>query len=147
MNQRTGGNFKEIDIKTLDNVPVMLNISDQLTTGNYNPNVTDVNQNYSVTNPFTGNEIINLKGGLGFSSVKGHENIAWASVTQDKVNNQKNSAIKIYENNKPKFDKLWAEGVLPDGHIPMVIVKMGNDSMKSNEALYANLCLLRSLGT
>ena len=135
LNERTGGNFKEIDVKTLDGVPVMWNISDQLTTGNYNPNVTDVNQNYSVTNPLTGNEITNLKGGLGFSSVKGHENIAWASVTQDKVNNQINSAKKIYENNKPKFDKLWAEGALPDGHVPMVVVKMGNDSMKSNEAL------------
>ena len=135
LNERTGGNFKEFDIKTLDDVPVMWNISDQLITGNYNPNITDVNQNYSVTNPLTGNQITNLKGGLGFSSVKGHEDIAWASVTTEKVSAQQKAAKEVYQKSPAKFDKLWADGVLPDGHIPMVIVKMGNDSMKSNEAM------------
>ena len=135
LNERTGGNFKEFDIKTLNDVPVMWNISDQLITGNYNPNITDVNQNYSVINPLTGTEITNLKGGLGFSSVKGHEDIAWASVTTDKVDAQQKAAKEVYDKNPAKFDKLWADGVLPDGHIPMVIVKMGNDSMKSNEAM------------
>ena len=135
LNERTGGNFKEFDIKTLNDVPVMWNISDQLITGDYNPNITDVNQNYSVVNPFTGNKITNLKGGLGFSSVKGHEDIAWASVTTEKVGAQQKAAKEVYEKSPAKFDKLWADGALPDGHIPMVIVKMGNDSMKSNEAM------------
>lgn len=135
LNERTGGNFKEFDIKTLDDVPVMWNISDQLITGDYNPNIADVNQNYSVVNPLTGNKITNLKGGLGFSSVKGHEDIAWASVTTEKVSAQQKAAKEVYEKSPAKFDKLWADGALPDGHIPMVIVKMGNDSMKSNEAM------------
>ena len=135
LNERTGGDFKEFDINTLNDVPVMWNISDQLITGKYNPNINDVNQNYSVTNPYTGNQITNLKGGLGFSSVKGHENIAWASVTTDKVSAQQKAGKEVYDKNPAKFDKLWADGVLPDGHIPMVIVKMGNDSMKSNEAM------------
>ena len=135
LNERTGGNFQEFDINTLNDVPVMWNISDQLITGNYNPNITDVNENYSITNPLTGNEITNLKGGLGFSSVKGHENIAWASMTTDKILAQQKAAKEVYDKNPAKFDKLWADGTLPDGHIPMVIVKMGNDSMKSNEAM------------
>ena len=135
LNKRTGGDFKEFDINTLDGVGVIWNISDQLTTGNYDPSVTDIKQNYYVTNPLTGNKITNLKGGMGFGSVKGHEGIAWASINPSKVKGQQDAALKAYNKNPDKYNKLWADGVLPDGHIPMIIVKMGNDSIFSNEAM------------
>ena len=135
LNKRTGGDFKEFDINTLDGVGVIWNISDQLTTGNYDPSVTDIKQNYYVTNPLTGNKITNLKGGMGFSSVKGHEGIAWASINSSKVKGQQDAALNAYNKNPDKYNKLWADGILPDGHIPMIIVKMGNDSIFSNEAM------------
>ena len=135
LNKRTGGDFKEFDINTLDGVGVIWNISDQLTTGNYDPSVTNVKQNYYVTNPLTGNKITNLKGGMGFGSVKGHEGIAWASINSSKVKGQQDAALKAYNKNPDKYNKLWADGILPDGHIPMIIVKMGNDSIFSNEAM------------
>ena len=135
LNKRTGGDFKEFDINTLDGVGVIWNISDQLTTGNYDPSVTDIKQNYYVTNPLTGNKITNLKGGMGFGSVKGHEGIAWASINSSKVKGQQDAALRAYNKNPDKYNKLWADGILPDGHIPMIIVKMGNDSIFSNEAM------------
>jgi hypothetical protein len=122
LNSRVDNPIPTVEWKVIDGVPVIFNISDQLRTGD-------------VVNPLTGTTITNLKGGMGFVGINGHENIAWASVNEDKVRGQLSSAISVYENNKSFFDSWWKANPEYNGLVPMVIVKMGSDSILSNEAV------------
>lgn len=122
LNSRVDNPIPTVEWKVIDGVPVIFNISDQLRTGD-------------VINPLTGTTITNLKGGIGFVGIDGHENIAWASVNEDKVKGQLSSAINVYENNKSFFDSWWKANPEYNGLVPMVIVKMGSDSILSNEAV------------
>ena len=122
LNSRVDNPIPTVEWKVIDGVPVIFNISDQLRTGD-------------VVNPLTGTTITNLKGGMGFVGINGHENIAWASVNEDKVRGQLSSAINVYENNKSFFDSWWKANPEYNGLVPMVIVKMGSDSILSNEAV------------
>jgi hypothetical protein len=112
--------IKNLDI--IKNIPVVFNISDQLTTGN-------------TVNPQTGNTIDNLMGGLGFTGVEGHENLAWASVNERTANDFYRKAKKAYKENKEVLEKFWASNPQYAGLVPMPVVKMGEDSMVSNEAV------------
>lgn len=112
--------IKNLDI--IKNIPVVFNISDQLTTGN-------------TVNPQTGNTIDNLMGGLGFTGVEGHENLAWASVNETKANEFVKKARRAYKENKEVLEKFWAANPQYAGLVPMPVVKMGEDSMVSNEAV------------
>jgi len=110
------------DISELDGVPFIFTISDQLTSG-------------KIKNPFTGNTI-DVKGGIGFNMTEGNEGNAWANTTEAEANNMLQRATEVYSKNKDLFNRLWSEGKIPNGHVPMAVVKMGQTSIKSNEALF-----------
>lgn len=115
-----GGIIK--NISEYNGIPMIFTISDQLSSG-------------KIKNEFTGNTI-DVNGGLGFNLTDGNENNAWANTTEEESVKMLNRAKEVYKKNKDLFDRLWAEGKLPYGQIPMAIVKMGQDSIKTNEALF-----------
>ena len=115
-----GGIIK--DISEFNGVPFTFTISDQLSSG-------------PVTNPFTGSTI-DLNGGLGFNLTEGNENNAWANTDLKSSKDTYRRALEVYNANKSLFERLWSEGKLPNGHVPMAVVKMGQDSIKTNEALF-----------
>lgn len=114
---------KEVEINDFEGLPMGLTISDQLTVGD-------------IVNPYTGNIISNNKGGIGFTFTKGNKELAWAYVDVKTARNYLNYYREIYEKNSEVFDKAWKDGTLPKGHIPVFIVKMGPDSMKSNQQVF-----------
>ena len=122
LNSRLDNPLPTVEWKVIDGVPVIFNISDQLRTGD-------------IVNPLTGTTIDNLKGGLGFNGIEGHQNIAWASVTEDKVKAQQTAATEVYQDNKEFFDNWWSNNPEYNGLVPMVIVKMESSSILSNEAV------------
>jgi hypothetical protein len=103
------------------NIPFIFSISDALTAG-------------EVTNPNTGNKITNLRGGLGFHG-QGNQNAAWANL-KNKAKGLLDEAQDVYRNNKATFDAFWKANPDYDGLVPMAIVKMGEDAITSNEALF-----------
>ena len=122
LNSRLDNPLPVISWKVVDGVPMIFNISDQLRTGD-------------VVNPATGTTIKNLKGGLGFTGVEGHQDMAWASVTREKAEAQINNATKVYNDNKEVFKEWWKANPQYKGLVPMSIVKMGQSSILSNEAV------------
>lgn len=123
LKRRTGKTYKGLEYKDFEGIPMIFSISDQLTTGD-------------VVNPYTGNIITRLMGGLGFHGAsKKHSKLAWANIEDQKALDQINAAKEVYEKNKEIYDKAWADGRVPTGHVLMGIVRMGNSSMKSNEAV------------
>lgn len=123
LTERFNNKVKTIkDISELDGVPFIFTISDQLTSG-------------EIKNPFTGNTI-DVKGGIGFNMTEGNEGNAWANTTEAEANNMLQRATEVYSKNKDLFDRLWSEGKIPNGHVPMAVIKMGQTSIKSNEALF-----------
>jgi hypothetical protein len=115
-----GGIIK--NIRDFNGIPMTFSISDQLGSGEY-------------INPVTGNKFL-LNGGLGFNLTDGNENFAWANTEKGEAEQMLNRAKSTYEKNKDLFDKLWSEGKLPNGLVPVAIVKMGQDSVLTNEALF-----------
>lgn len=77
-----------------------------------------------------------VSGGLLFNVKGDNKNAAWAGVARDKSQGQYDNAVRTYEKNKELFDRLWREGKLPNGHVPMAIIRMGNDALNSNEAAF-----------
>ena len=100
----------------------MFSITDQLTTG-------------TVTNPATGNVISELKGAIGFNGTVGNEQAAWANVEEKEAKTIINRAELIFQDNEAIFRKFWADNPEYNGLVPMNIVKMGQEAMKSNEAV------------
>jgi len=124
LNERTSRKLPTISsLKIIDGIPTIFTISDQLRTGD-------------IVNPFTGNVIFNLRGGLGFTGTEGNENAAWANTTEKEAEDLYNKAVKAYEENQEVFEKWWKENPEFSGHIPMSVVKMGEGSMLSNEAAF-----------
>ena len=115
-----GGIIK--NISDYNGIPMIFTISDQLSSG-------------KIKNEFTGNTI-DINGGIGFNLTDGNENNAWANTTEEESVKMLNRAKEVYSKNKDLFDRLWAEGKLPKGQIPMAIVKMGQESIQTNEALF-----------
>jgi hypothetical protein len=115
-----GGIIK--NIRDFNGIPMTFSISDQLGSGEY-------------INPISGNKFI-FNGGLGFNLTDGNENFAWANTEKGEAEQMLNRAKSTYEKNKDLFDKLWSEGKLPNGLVPVAIVKMGQDSVLTNEALF-----------
>jgi hypothetical protein len=104
-----------------DGIPMITAISDMLSTGTVKDS--------------KGNDM-KVSGGLLFNVKGNNKNAAWAGVARDKSQGQYDNAVRTYEKNKELFDRLWSEGKLPDGHIPMAIIKMGNEAVHSNEASF-----------
>lgn len=122
LNSRLDNPLPVVSWKVVEGVPMIFNISDQLRTGD-------------IVNPLTGTLIDNLKGGLGFTGVEGHQDMAWASVTIDKAQGQIDSATKVYNDNTEIFERWWKANPEYKGLVPMAIVKMGQSSIMSNEAV------------
>jgi hypothetical protein len=84
-----------------------------------------------------GNDM-SAKGGIMFNAIA-KVKAAWAGVKKSVSETQVKNALEIYEGNKELFDRLWKEGKLPDGHIPMAVIRMANSAIHSNEILFRYL--------
>tara|TARA_R110000787_G_scaffold64775_2_gene146118 strand:+ start:1403 stop:10003 length:8601 start_codon:yes stop_codon:yes gene_type:complete len=78
------------------------------------------------------------QGGIMFNAIS-KVKAAWAGVKKSASQTQYDNAVKLYKNNKQLFDRLWKEGKLPNGHIPMAIIRMGNEAINSNELVFRYL--------
>ena len=94
--------------------PIMVTISDELTTGD-------------VVNPATGNIISGLQGGIGFNYTNGNTGFAWAYTDEATAQDTLNTAKQIYSKNPELY---------PDGIVPVAVVKMGTEAINSNEAIF-----------
>lgn len=125
LQERFGDNIPVIekaDLAAMNGIPFGFTISDQLYTGTYK-------------NPETGNSH-ELDGGIGFNGKEEYKDLAWAVVKPNGGQAPINNAIQIYQNNKSLFDRVWRNGTVPYGHVPIAILKMGQNSMESNEAVF-----------
>ena len=64
---------------------------------------------------------------------------AWAGVERNKSETQYKKALDLYNKNKSLFERLWKEGRIPNGHVPMAIVRMSDDAVNSNEIVFRYL--------
>jgi hypothetical protein len=122
LGRRTKTKPKTVSMSVINGIPAIFTISDQLTTGD-------------VVNPNTGNTISNLKGGIGYTFIE-DQDAAWANTTKSEAGVIISKAQKVYENNKPLFEKWWSENLEYNGLVPMNVVKMGPSSILSNEATF-----------
>jgi len=104
-----------------DGIPMLTGMSDILASGT----VKDAQGNN-----------MDVDGGLMFNILGKNTESAWAGVNEDGAKTQFDNAVRLYEENKVLFDKLWAEGKLPQGHVPMAIARMSDSAINSNEAIF-----------
>ena len=110
-------------IEDFANMPMMIGISDTLGSGVFKD---------AMGKP------MNVDGGLMFNFFR-NPTLAWANVDKKYAENLVNQAKQVYTSNKELYDRLWKEGALPEGHIPYAIVRMGDDALYSNEAIFRYL--------
>ena len=110
-------------IEDFANMPMMIGISDTLGSGVFKD---------ALGNP------MNVDGGLLFNLFR-NPTLAWANVDKKYAENLVKQAKQVYTSNKELYDRLWKEGALPEGHIPYAIVRMGDDALYSNEAIFRYL--------
>jgi hypothetical protein len=110
-------------IEDFAGIPMMIGISDTLGSGQFKD---------SMGNP------MDVDGGLLFNLFR-NRSLAWANVDKKYAENLVKQAKQVYESNKELFNRLWKEGALPDGHVPYSIVRMGDDALYSNEAVFRYL--------
>lgn len=108
-------------IEDFNGIPMFLGMSDMLAAGE----ILDIEGK-----PMT------VNGGLLFGLTGGNKNLSWAGVNKSGAQVHLDKARLLYERHKDLFERLWKEGKLPDGHIPMAIMRMANRSILSNEAIY-----------
>jgi len=65
-----------------------------------------------------------------------NKGLAWAGIDESGAETQYKDAVNLYNDNKALFERLWKEGRLPNGHVPMTITKMGDSGVNSNEAVF-----------
>lgn len=118
------GTAESRTIESFQGVPMIVGMSDTLAAGT----VVD-----SMGNP------MEVEGGLLYNVLGKNKNAAWAGVTEEGARIQYNEALELYNNNKNLFEKLWAEGKLPNGHVPMAIMRMADTAVNSNEAVFRYL--------
>ena len=123
LNSRTDVPFKKTTLRVIEGVPSIFSITDQLTTG-------------SVVNPETGNTIGALKGSIGFNGTEGNTGLAWANTTKKEAQDLIKKATEVYNKNKELYERFWSENPEYNGLVPMNIVKMGPESLISNEATF-----------
>lgn len=81
---------------------------------------------------------MNAKGGIMFNALA-KVKAAWAGVERTKSETQYKKALDLYNKNKGLFERLWKEGRIPNGHVPMAIVRMSDDAVNSNEIVFRYL--------
>jgi len=108
-------------IQSFNGIPMITGMSDMLSAGKIKDS--------------EGNEM-DVEGGLLFNVLGKNKEAAWAGVNKESAQAQYDNAVKLYESNKELFDRLWSEGKLPDGHIPMAIMRMADTAVNSNEAVF-----------
>ena len=108
-------------ISFFDGIPMITAISDILASG-------------KIKDAIGG--IMNVDGGLMYNLFGKNKKAAWAGVDKTKSKTQYDNAVKLYNENKNLFKKLWADGKLPNGHVPMAVIRMGNTAVNSNEASF-----------
>lgn len=108
-------------IQYFNGIPMIMGMSDILAAGKIKDS--------------SGNDM-DVEGGLLFNVLGKNKNAAWAGVTEEGAQNQYNNAVQLYNSNKELFDRLWDEGKLPSGHIPMAIMRMADTAVNSNEAIF-----------
>ena len=81
---------------------------------------------------------MNAKGGIMFNALA-KVKAAWAGVERTKSETQYKKALELYNKNKGLFERLWKEGRIPNGHVPMAIVRMSDDAVNSNEIVFRYL--------
>ena len=108
-------------IEDFDGIPMIMAMSDILSGGKIKDSM--------------GSSMV-VDGGLLFNTFGRNMELAWAGVTEDGAQKQYEEAVAVYNANKELFDRLWAEGKIPKGHIPMAVMRMGNTAMNSNEAVF-----------
>lgn len=121
------GTAESRPIEYFQGMPMIVGMSDTLAAGT----VVD-----SMGNP------MEVEGGLLYNVLGKNKNAAWAGVSKEGAQIQYNEALELYNNNKNLFDKLWAEGKLPNGHVPMAILRMADTAINSNEAVFRYLAPL-----
>lgn len=109
------------NIEDFNGIPMILGMSDMLAAGTVKDSM--------------GNDMV-VDGGLLYNTLGKNIDLAWAGVNKQGSDNQVKQARELYEANKELFDRLWAEGRIPQGHVPMAIMRMGNTAVNSNEAVF-----------
>ena len=104
-----------------DGIPMLTGMSDILASGT----VKDAQGNN-----------MDVDGGIMFNILGKNTEAAWAGVNEDGAKTQFDNAVRLYEENKVLFDKLWDDGKLPQGHVPMAIARMSDSAINSNEAIF-----------
>ena len=108
-------------IEDYNGLPMVTGMSDILASG--------------VVKDSMGNDM-QVDGGLLFNVLGSNKDLAWAGVNEGGAQGQYDAAVRLYESNKPLFEKAWADGRLPNGHVPMAIMRMSNGALNSNEAVF-----------
>jgi hypothetical protein len=108
-------------IEDFDGIPMIMAMSDILSGGKIKDSM--------------GNSMV-VDGGLLFNTFGRNMELAWAGVTEDGAQKQYEQAVAVYNANKELFDRLWAEGKIPQGHIPMAVMRMCYTAINSNEAVF-----------
>ena len=117
-------------VEDFQGIPMFLGMSDMLAAG---------------TVKDSSGKDMNVNGGLLFGLTKGNNNLSWAGVNKNGAEEHLKRAMYLYESHKALFDRLWKEGKLPDGHIPMAIMRMSDTAVLSNEAFFRySLNLIKS---
>jgi hypothetical protein len=119
LNMRVDNPIPSVSIDLVNGIPVVFTISDQLAAG-------------TVTNTQTGREVTGLYGGVGFNGM--NPNAAWAYTSEKNANTTLSKAQAVYNANKPTFEEFWENNPEYNGLVPMMVVKMGEGSILSNEA-------------
>jgi hypothetical protein len=109
------------NIQEFNGIPMIVAMSDVLASG--------------VVKDSMGNDM-KVDGGLLYNVLGSNTQLAWAGVNETGANTQLTEAKETYRANKELFDRLWKEGKLPNNHIPMVVVRMDNAAINSNEAMF-----------
>lgn len=115
------------NIQEFNDIPMIVAMSDVLASG--------------VAKDSMGNDM-QVDGGLLYNVLGSNKELAWAGVNETGANTQYNEALDLYRANKELFDRLWKEGKLPQNHVPMVVLRMGNSAINSNEAMFRYLAPL-----
>jgi len=109
-----------INIEDLVDIPMGMAMSDTLAGGDIVDSM--------------GNKM-NVGGGLLFNLFNNIK-LAWAGVKKSDSDKMYKEAYDNYIGHKELFERLWAEGRLPYGHVPIAVMRMGNTAINSNEAVF-----------